>query len=96
MTAAAVTAEVDLEIKIDPSGLYTRLGDLKPGDVFRAPKGESEGTLWMVTVNNSTRPELRHQIRTASLKVGSIAYKDPEWRIVRVRGYFRVTDVGEG
>ena len=79
------------------SNKYAPLGNLKPGDTFRMPGHQQtpSNTIWMVTQNRSQHCERKGQVRTVSLKAGSVAYKDPELAIVRVKGHFQVTDWGE-
>lgn len=73
------------------------LGDIGKGNTFRMPKGMgSDGTVWMVTANNSKDPGRKQQIRTVSLRAGSIAYKNRTTVVVRVEGYFKVSDWGKG
>ncbi len=70
----------------------TRLRDIGKGNTFRQP-GTCK-TVWMVTANNSKNPKFSNKIRTVSLKVGAVAYKEPDMEVVRVKGSFVVEEWG--
>ena len=75
-----------------PANLMTA-GKLAAGQTFRATSG---GTVWMVTQNNSKDRDRKNQVRTVSLKAGSVSYKDKDMPVIRVVGHFQVSDWGDG
>lgn len=71
-----------------------KLSDLKKGEVFRERSPSTCKSVWMVTDNRSTHPDRRSRVRTVSLKIGSVSYKNGDYLVTRVKGFFDVTDWG--
>ncbi len=74
----------------DRSSTRNKTGDeieiqnLKPGDTFVYPGCDS---VYLVTRNQSTHPDRRNKVRTATVINGSVAYKEKDHLVRQVEAY---------
>jgi len=74
----------------------TKLAEIGNGELFRQLNASPGDTVWMRTHNASKDLHRAKEVRTVSLKAGSVSYKAPSMEVVRVKGHLQITDWGEG